>query len=705
MHRTPFSEETFNKHLVKEHPKEWNMYRHASSAEKEAFFDNHPLPPRETFMKRLLELRKSWAHLPPRGSPPGKGTNKNAVSSEVAPDTKSVALGIKSRSTSSAKQAGTPGVHTRSHTCPRLEVFGIKYGEFSLDEGSEGSEVIDGENTDYPLVSCDEMWAGRHRFQEVSSSSQPATKAQKGNHNRTTKNTEDRIYFSSVFLRPEYIVPEILQLVLHGVLSDKNVRPASAKIGLLYPFYYDISDRIPEIATCCWDEAWMVTLSRTVLFYLLRGVPLDIINEMLIQVKLAVKGEDCDEVEKFVDAAQDMGPETKSESGMNEEHYRFKGEYKSKGIENGRQWKDEQEAVIHHLNNMDVKTREPNDGEEDEEKVLKQGPCQVSEKDDEYEEKEELDGKERIQIHLPIEKKDVWNCGNSICAEALRLLRQLHEEPLNWAFCLATRRCDELGDGAVEVLIQTATHYNMQMWVHLVALRKEEGAADAVRSMLECAIPRWQQRLVGLRSGLNTSDLKEKVVERRIVEMLRREEGVEEGFSYMEDGRKGMKIIFAEMTGVELVEFIRLHGMRYARMGGNNIDKEEVGLLKSEEETLMRVSGKLSYSLDEAKAMEKIQQMAPESFLMMRRLKRVWEFGLDEREGGECRGDQLGWFESKKGGEGVVDVLLERILFARELVKLGAVVEPAVNSTSVVITKKLLIKQLEEARMWGRNWS
>lgn len=701
MYRTPFEMKSFSKHLVREHPTKWKEYTRANDAEKSKFFDDHDFPPKETFMERLLVLRKAWSQSGGGGSSQGKDTKGTAAPSGTAEKTSSTADATESDSANAAKHAVTRDNCILKRIYTDCQIGGIRFDEFSCEQYGvkpvHGGRIFENQSS----VTPGKAWSRCRDFLEVKVGKPNRMRLdRKGRLKRILTGEVPKCFEEFFVSRTGSILPGIPDLILNGILSDKNVRPASAESGFFWLHDYDKRDVGKELVMHSQNKAWMRILSSTVLFYLTRGVSLDIVNELLIQTRLAVEsGIREDEEAGVKDQEKCCEEEEKIEASTGKQDDGGRAELVSDEKGNGHR---EDRRVLGDGNgqNGDVHAVEVEDREEGAH-VTQEGQRAGGRDYVDCETRLGLGARESGLMGKWLQSRDVWNCGNSICAEALMLLWKLHGTSLNWAFCLGTRRCAELGEGGVDILVQLELEFGVQVWVHLVAVRGEEGVEEAAKSMLECAIPQWRERLVGLRSGLGEGDVKERGVERRVLEMLKREEGVWEGLLHLRKGEEDVKMAFAEMTGVQLVGLLQEHKVRYSKGCGGDRRAELMSKIDEEKEKLRRVSGKLSYGLDEIGALEKVHDMAPETCLMVRRLKKVWEFGVDTEPGARRLEDELGWVDSGRGGEGAVNVLLERVMLARQLIVLDALENS--HPKRARRSRKQTLLNVEEALWWARN--
>lgn len=643
---SPFNTAYIIKHLRKEHPKEWQQYSNLDKGGKEAFFGHVALPGRRKIVKRAKELLQGWSG----------GTRSHRIGQQKERGSASARVGEGDAEGGEQKKSIAGGEAKEEEV--------MRGGEAGVCERTAGHRRVSGSR----LVSSDEHYAGRRLSQQDGV-------AEEGGGDETVNQVDGELgsqmtihSLDSCFGRLSEVSSDLRQTVLSGVLSDKCVRPHSQESASFLALHrHELGQMMPADKSSLDEKLKHLRgLYVFVLYHLLRGVSVDVIGNLAAQVELLYtvgEGEVISANTENINAKVAQGPTRQCVTPV-------------RNMENSAN--DGVEGIVQTTHNCD-------------------------------ENNSNIDGKELTES-MPLKEKLVWDCGNSVCAEALQMLREaLRPSDLNWALLLTTRRCEESGHGAVEFLIQVRAEGSVVDWIHLVSVLDTQDAGKAVVEVLNSVVPDWPHRLMGLKSGLRTVDVSEKNLEESVVHEIRKKEEVQDGFHYV--GKDGVHpfVDYRSATGPELAVWIHANKRRYCESTANQQEvKERLDMLQAEEICLQNHKDKV-FDV----RMEQDEEMVPGKFPctleLVTYLNELWAYPLPISGDMKAR-LRIGWFDRLMTAGGtrsyVVNPLLERVLLAREFVRLHSLLctETSVGKYLTKGACERQAKRLKILKGWGWNW-
>lgn len=483
--RSPYREPAILRHIVKLHKSEWMEFQLLTEYEKKHFFSAVTYPAPEVFRSRAEELMKAWELTgvfgKQRGSANVKSNKKVKAKAEAKAEAKVKVMAKKKL------DEGNDGV-----------VLGNKNEQRAPGENhvsSQAKATNSGAVTQtwrgVKKASSEERLAGRKLYggKESSRKEFEIAMQREGICHRASE-IGGVFLLSSLLEYFEEIGPVhsgVADLVLEGALSDKELRAGGGSRGLIFsPEDSAQGDKVFHCDTRTPLEGGTTKMQRLAaftLFHMLRGIPPSITSSLCRYVS---------------NRMQPTEHERSREEHVLKQELDFNG---SIGINS----------------KVDVKEATPE-------------ITHVTDAKDQWAEKFRSQFREFANVgdHL------FWNTSNSICAQALYLLRKLlSDNKVNKVLVLTTRKCEEHGDGAIEFLVSVRNRNRSPVWAHLLSVRYQDGAADSLISVLNCVAANWRKRLVGVRSGLYEVERKEKELEQTIVRRLQKELVSGESFSYI----------------------------------------------------------------------------------------------------------------------------------------------------------------------------
>lgn len=482
------------------------------------------------------------------------------------------------------------------------------------------------------LVSSDEQWAGRRLYRrdgmsEVGGRDETVNQADGGlNHQMAILSLES--YFGCV----REISLDLKQVVLFGVFNDKHVRPYLPECTSFIASHHHEPGQIAPTVESDLDDK-MKHLRRLyvfVLYHLLRGVSVDVIS------KLAAEAEHA---------------------------YNFSREK----VTNANTTSTDEKVVREPI----VQCVTPIVGAESCTSNEVEGKARTTPNHEGN--NANMSGRKLIDF-IRLKEKLVWDCGNSVCVEALQLLREaLNPSGLNWALLLTTRRCEELDRGAVEFLIQVRIKGGVIDWIHLVSVLDTQDSGKAVMEVLDSVVPDWPRRLVGLKSGLETTDVEEKKLEESVVIELRKNVEVQDSLHYVGKEEVHPSVDNRSVTGLELAALIHANKKRYCESVARQQEvKKMLDTLQAEEKCLQTHMNKV-FNVHTKQDEEMMLEKFPCTLKLVTFLNELWAYPLPISGAVKAR-LRIGWFDKHMTMDGmvshVVNPLLERVLVAREFVRL-----------------------------------
>lgn len=522
-------------------------------------------------------------------------------------------------------------------------------------------------------ISTRERSAGRSCFAGAGRKDDPL---EKGSMQRKPATPSMASKFQKLYLFPSHapVHAEIPEMVTRGDLHDCHPREGLVDVPFCMPSRYLPPDW-RGMMTRSGTEQVDRPFSAVVLFYLLRGIPLGVIATLL------------KEMEGVFLESEGNGNEENGDCPTGGQEASESEEKDCEGDHNGCTGVDS--AKDRH-NSEFASTRDDKDESDAVTGIV-------------------WDGQVFYDEHL-VDK--VWNCGNSVCAEGLRLLRKVLDGYSHTPFILLTTQpFPELGEGAVEVMISKWDRFEVLHWVHLVSVRPVVGAGDVVMRLLDCACSEWRARLVGMKSGLLERDAKERECEAAIFEALKKAEDVGSNLKYVpcSDGEENKELVpfcLPGITGVELARLINESKAGYLSTLETSPGTESKALVLQEKELQNQSGPVISASVGAAEALSKVGEVAPEAIELIEGLATVWGASVpyDGKSPSGCTrtGMLVSNGDESCVADATVDVEMERTLWARALVLLYAIDERPVNCR---VGPPNRAYELTVASLWGANWS
>eukprot|EP00177_Eucheuma_denticulatum_P005297 GFKZ01009638.1.p1 GENE.GFKZ01009638.1~~GFKZ01009638.1.p1 ORF type:complete len:1397 (-),score=191.62 GFKZ01009638.1:931-4536(-) len=713
---TPFGANKIVNHHKKEHPETWEKYSACSDAEKDKFFDKFEMPERAVFLKRLFELRPGWEKCGKKKTMTGKPQASRFDSNDCKNAMAAVAAGKGSLERFQVTPSGD-----EDNSCESEGINHMSDRDTSNAQNVAANEVCIGRrNVVQSYLQEDPVKErAKLRFNGAQSVCRNPLIARglirtTGGRRACSYERGTDIIFTGVQSDKD-IRPTSAEMGLFCPcvwMNDDAYYEAELRLMSVVLFYLARGfplDKVCEMVMQAKTIAKGLTLEherRT------HGETETVGNAKDATTEISGKGEKGDPELKEEFRIEGEGVATGEQSGTLQRDADFEIEVKE-GVTG--QGEDDllhpydckppcdgsstvaaqgvKEELVQELKEDIEETAEtPTDGHEeksngeileDKEVEGQENPSSgsISSGSDDKEESEkswemdvedacedesdagsgaEIENK-KITVEDLTTETNIWNCGNSICAEGMRIFREKFNDERfqygrrgNKGFVLGTRRCEPLGEGGVELLGTVQIANGTWKWMHILSVGEGGKELDGVKQMLDCLIGNWRLRILGLKSGLTDTDSRAKDVERNISEMLKGE-GVGKWFEYLENG----KVLNFNVDGMQPLEMFQLledYGEWFAReYDGDKVIKNEFCMQEVNSEctklTVMWRSGNTK--------MGKMKNMRVGNNLI-KLLNRLWglKFG-GVREGIEWRGEcQV---------HGRVNVLLERVLWARNL--------------------------------------
>ena len=285
-------------------------------------------------------------------------------------------------------------------------------------------------------------------------------------------------------------------------------------------------------------------------------------------------------------------------------------------------------------------------------------------------------------------QREVEAVANAAMALGLELLKRvLNRNWLNWAVAL---KC-EARYGGVQVCVSTVDEYANRHWMHLICVF---GSADVgeVVAVLNCVCENWRVRLLGIQSGIENGS-KLKPVEEAILKMLRREGGRDDMCVVERQDRVVNRACFPwTLARMGKEEFERLVKCNECALG-MALGKARLKALYLQQDYLLSAdvcvkAGLEEVALDQAWKMQR--EEVRECEVLARGLANLWV------SGGKWAGDEEMVVREEEGDGGArkrkkgkrkdeVDASLERVLWARQAVKLWRLCAPNDNAGSAFL--------------------
>lgn len=506
-----------------------------------------------------------------------------------------------------------------------------------------------------------------------------------------------------LFLFPEHAAAarQITDLVINGDLRDHHPRNISSLGHFCVPRRYDPPHMLPVFRTRGLDEdGYDQTLSPVVLLYLLRGIPLSVIHMLLKDMHELV-------LRCAINRRKQISQESLSEHDDASRHDRGRKCKRPGRAERAQLDEDQKHDADESSTGEDLHSES-----EKNEFVSSNADYWVDRLQDVNRELEDM----------------VWNIGNSVCAEGLRILREFTDQYIhNWAILLSTRPCPEMGDGAIELLVLIWDRPSAPHWIHVVSVRPVDRFAGVVDRIMDCVCENWRARWIGIKSGLSGADSKEKECELSLFEALRKLDGVNPDVKHVSffDNPERKDIVpycLPGITGTQLAKIIKSYRMASSwrptggeaaseqesegtamRIHDQELEKKAVLLQIQELENIAGALTEASTSPEDA--LVEIIAAAPEAVDILRGLSRAWSTDVpcDGRTVAGCtRTGLVVHSKSKLAEPTAIDAEAERIFWARSLVRLHAVQHRPVDCS---VGPPDYVYEEAASKLWSGNWS
>lgn len=515
--------------------------------------------------------------------------------------------------------------------------------------------------------------AGRSRISGADRTDDPYEKGP-SQRKRATPSMASKFWGLYLFPSRAAVHAEIPEMVTKGNLCDCHPRKEPLDVPFCMPNRY-LPANWRGFMTRSGTEQYDRPFSAVVLFYLLRGIPLGVISTLL------------KDMEGVFLESENEGDEEDGECATDKQEATGTEEMDCEAAHDGGAGVDS--VKERHLKND---KESANSREENSDSVAAN----------------EWNG----EVFYEHTEDKVWNCGNSVCAEGLRLLRKVLDDSSPTPFILLTTQpCPELGEGAVEVMISDWDRFEVQHWIHLVSVRPAAGAGDVVMRILDCACSEWRGRLVGIKSGLAEEDVKEREFEAAIFETLKEAEGVSSNLKYVLrsgdlENKELVPFCLPGITGVQLARLISESKAGYLSTAVPNPGTEAKALILQEKELRSQTGPVIGASVDATEALDMVGEVAPEARELIEGLSTVWGAALpyDGKSPAGCTrtGILVNNEDESCVADAVVDVGVERTFWARALVLLYAINERPVNLRVGPPNREY---EKTVASLWGANWS
>lgn len=709
---TPFEVKKLAQHHRKEHPLTWEKYVACSDAEKDKFFDKFELPGREMFLKRLFELRPGWEKSGRKKTMTGKPQSSRFDSNDCREAIAAAAIGKSSLDRFQVTPSGD-----EENSCEGEEVHHISDRDTSTARSVSADELCMGRRNLVKSSLQEDTVKDRERLRFIGGhcvSRNPIIARgliqTNGDRRKWVYDRAMDIIFTGVQsdkdIRPSsakmgWFCPSVWQC---------DEAEYEAKLHLMSVVLFYLASGFPLDIVCeIVMEGKLIAKGlkmeherRT------RGETEAAGDTNVISSEMGGEDENDDSVVKKDVEIEGEGGSTGEPCGTMQRDTDVKMETVDNQAEKEVVQRDDcepsygssagatrgvKEELVHESQDGigELAGRptegyeEKGDGEIVEDKEVKEldNPHSGSvsprsednnesekswEMDAEYAYQDESDAegacdneKEGITVGDLTTETNIWNCGNSICAEAMRIFREKFNDSRfqygrrgNKGFVLGTRRCEALGEGGVEVIGTVQVANGTWKWMHILCIGERAEELDEVKRMLDCLIGNWRLRILGLKSGLRETDQRAKDVERKLAEMLKGG-GVGKWFKYLENG-KVLNLNVEGMQPHEMFQLLEEYGEWFAK----EYDDDEVVVNEYCTQEVKSECDKLTVMWRSGNAkMSRMKNMRVANNLI-RLLNRLW--GL------KCGGrrEELEW-RGECQVAGGVNVLLERVLWARNL--------------------------------------
>lgn len=314
-------------------------------------------------------------------------------------------------------------------------------------------------------------------------------------------------------------------------------------------------------------------------------------------------------------------------------------------------------------------------------------------------------GKSKLPMAVQVHK-----FATGICGLGLQLMRKSFENLFrNWCLVLTTRRCIEVGDGGVEVLISYMDAKFRVHRIHLVSVRRKIGAGEVVTNVLDSVCDEWRTRLVGIWTTVGGQDVQAKEVEAEVLDWILKADGIGRDVICLNEGLTLENVpmypwIFARMEKSKFLELVEPNLQRLVTLKHQDLLRTII----EEWETLRKMEPSSETDCEHMwyqAAWETYQSTTPMIMRLANGMRLLW-MADDNCVQAPWKGClEAGVMHWPIGGEGfadVVDINAERVFWARALLKLRQASDANIDGVSES-NQSLGLSGV--SGVWGANWS